>query len=65
MKDSHLYKRMNDYFAMKSLVGMIETSDLPTVVQLYNNITEQASDHPKYPAIAQAYNKRIRDSENI
>jgi hypothetical protein len=64
MKDSHLYKRMSDYFAMKSLVGMIETCDVPTVVQLYNNITEQASDHPKYQAIVQAYNKRMTN-ENI
>ncbi len=64
MKDSHLYKRMNDYFAMKSLVAMIESHDLPTVVQLYNNITEQASDHPKYQAIVQAYKKRL-SNENI
>ena len=55
---------MSDYNAMRSLIKLIETGDTITVMQLYDNITKEASDHVKYPAIVQAYKNRMQN-ENI
>lgn len=59
MKDSHIYQRMTNPSVVKTYIHMINTYELETVHDLFNNITKQADDHPRYTAILEAYNNRI------
>jgi hypothetical protein len=59
MKDSHIYQRMSNPSVIKTYVHMINTYSLDTVVELYNNITAQADDHPRYDIIKQSYEARL------
>jgi hypothetical protein len=43
---------------------MIKTNDLDTVKALVGNITLEASDHPKYNAIVDAYASRTHHDNN-
>lgn len=66
MKDTHLYTRLSQYNSFKSLLNLINTSDIPTVKELFANITREANDHPKYIAIKEAYVKRVgKDSTTV
>jgi len=60
MKDSHIYQRMSNPTVIKTYVHMINTYEMDTVTELYNNITKQANDHPRYNAIVEAYNARLQ-----
>ena len=64
MKDSHLYKRMSNPSAVKVYLQMIRTYEMDTVHDLYNNLTKEASDHPRYPVIKETYDERV-NKENI
>lgn len=59
MKDSHIYERMSNPNVVKTYIHMINTYELETVHDLFNNITNQANDHPRYTAILEAYNNRV------
>lgn len=58
MKDSHIYQRMNNPMVMKTYTNMIRNYEMDIVNDLYNNITKNASDHPRYSAIVEAYEAR-------
>jgi hypothetical protein len=60
MKDSHIYQRLTNPSVVKTYIHMINTYELETVNDLFNNITKQADDHPRYTAILEAYNNRIK-----
>jgi hypothetical protein len=60
--NKHLYDRLNNPFAVKALVNIIKSSDMETVEELYANITRDASNHPRYAAITQAYNERVNNA---
>lgn len=64
MKGSHLYERMNNPTAVKGYFTMIKTNDMEIVKALVGNLTLEANDHPRYPAILQAFQERMQ-SENI
>lgn len=59
MKDSHIYNRMNDTKVVKVYLNMIRENALQDVKHLVGNITLEASDHPRYPAIMTAYEQRL------
>lgn len=58
MKDTHLYARMSQYNSFRSLVNVMNTESLSVITEVYNNITKEASDHPKYSVIKEIYDKR-------
>lgn len=60
MKDSHIYQRMSNPSVIKTYVHMINTYEMDTVTELYNNITKQADNHPRYNVIVEAYNARLQ-----
>jgi hypothetical protein len=62
MNKKHLYERLDNPFAVKSLVNIIKTSDMEVVEELYANITRDASNHPRYEAIVKAYNERVNNA---
>lgn len=62
MKDSHLYKRMNDVNVFKVFMNMIKTSDEQTAKDLFANLTVHAKDHPKYDNIRAAYVGRFSNT---
>jgi len=51
---------MSNPTVIKTYVHMINTYEMDTVTELYNNITKQANDHPRYNAIVEAYNARLQ-----
>ena len=57
---THLYERLNNNNVAKVLLRMIENSELNVAKELFDNITEQAKNHPRYPNLLQAYQKRIQ-----
>ena len=59
MKDSHIYQRMSNPNVIKTYVHMLNTSDMETVTELYNNISVNANDHPRYTVIKEAYEARL------
>ena len=59
MKDSHIYQRMSNPSVVKTYVHMLNTSDMATATELYNNITVNANDHPRYTVIKEAYEARL------
>jgi hypothetical protein len=59
MKDSHIYNRMNDTQVVKVYLHMIKENPIENVKHLVGNITLEASDHPRYPAIMTAYEARL------
>jgi len=59
MKDSHIYNRMNNPNVIKTYLHMINTLDIANVKFLVGNITLEASDHVRYPAIMEAYTNRM------
>lgn len=59
MKDTHLYQRMTSPQAVKVFLHMIKNDNEHVVKELYDNITREASDHPRYPAIQEAYKQRF------
>lgn len=59
MKGKHLYERLSNPQAVKTYIGMINTNDIELVKVLVGNITMEADDHPRYPAIVAAYQDRL------
>lgn len=55
MKDSHIYKRMNEPRIYKGYVRMIRESSIDVAKALLDNITTHASDHPKYQTLIEIY----------
>lgn len=64
MKDSHIYQRMNNPKVVKGYLNTILHKDLQLAQQLFGNITLVASDHPRYPAIVDAYQNRLNRENN-
>lgn len=60
MKDTHIYQRMSNPQVMKTYLNMINTYELDTVKQLFENITKDAHDHPRYNVLKSAYEARIK-----
>ena len=59
MKDSHMYKRLSDANGYKALVNMLKNQPTHIAEQVFENITDQADDHPKYEAIKEIWLKRF------
>ena len=64
MKDSHLYQRMSNPSAVKVYMNMIQFYELDIVHELYNNLQKNADDHPRFPAIKEAYEARLASENN-
>ena len=62
MKDSHFYTRMSDGVGYKALVNMIKNQPLHLAEQVFDNITTEAEDHPKYEQIKQIWEERLQNS---
>lgn len=65
MKDSYIYQRMNSHQVMKSYYNILRTAEMSIVQDLYNNITENADDHPNYPTIVEVYQERLNADNNL
>jgi len=50
---------MNDTQVVKVYLHMIKENPIENVKHLVGNITLEASDHPRYPAIMTAYEQRL------
>lgn len=61
MKDTHLYIRLNDYNAFRSIASMLRTYDLDTVKEIYNNLLNDAHDHPKFNTLKLIYEDRVNE----
>ena len=61
MKDSHLYQRLDNINAFKVYCTMFRTYELETVKEIYDNLTIQASDHPKYQTLKDIYEARLNE----
>lgn len=59
MKDSHLYERLSNLQGFKSLFHIIRNGDENLATEVYENVTLEANDHPKYNAIKAAYEHRF------
>lgn len=59
MKQSHIYQRMNDNRIVKGYIKLLRESDLTTAKLLFQNITLEAYDHPRYLDIKQIYEARL------
>jgi len=59
MKGTHLYERMNNSKVLTCYMNMINNSVEATAMELFANLTKEASDHPKYINIKLAYDKRF------
>lgn len=64
MKGTHIYDRMSNPTVVKTYINMINKNDLENVKFLVGNITLEANDHPRYPAIMEAYNNRLIRENN-
>lgn len=64
MKGTHIYDRMSNPTVVKTYINMINENDLENVKFLVGNITLEANDHPRYPAIMEAYNNRLIRENN-
>jgi len=62
MKDSHFYKRLDDQTGFKALVNMLKNQPLNIAEQVFENITTEAEDHPKYEQIKQVWEQRLEQS---
>lgn len=65
MKGKHLYERLSNPQVVKTYIHMINNNDIELVKALVGNISMEADDHPRYPAIVEAYNNRLHREENI
>jgi hypothetical protein len=50
---------MSNPSVVKTYVHMLNTSDMATVTELYNNVTMNANNHPRYTVIKEAYEARL------
>lgn len=64
MKDSHIYERMNNPKVVKGYLNTILNQELWIAQALYGNITLEANDHPRYPAVHDAYQNRMNRENN-
>lgn len=64
MKNTHLYKRLGNHTALCGYVNKIMHSDIQIAKFLVGNISVEADDHPKYPLILHAYQKRLQHEQN-
>ena len=64
MKDSHIYQRMDNPKVVKGYLNTILHEELYIAKALFANITLEANDHVRYPAIVDAYTNRINREEN-
>lgn len=59
MKDSHIYSRMSNPTVIKTYMNMLKTLEYVQAKELFDNITNQAHDHPKYQIIYDTYMERF------
>ena len=59
MKDSHIYSRMSNPTVIKTYLNMLKTLDFNQAKELFDNITKDAHDHPKYKMLEQTYMERF------
>jgi len=64
MKNSHIFERMNNPKVVKGYLHTILYSEYDIATELYNNITVEALDHPRYQAIKDAYDNRQNVERN-
>lgn len=58
MKDSHIYSRMSNPIVIKTYLNMLKTLDFNQAKELFDNITREAVDHPRYQVIHDTYMER-------
>lgn len=59
MKNSNIYKRMDDPNVITYYLDVIDTKPLQEVKFLVGNITLEANDHVLYPIIIKAFQQRL------
>lgn len=64
MKDSHLYKRLDNNYSFRSIVTTIAKHDFDVVTEMFNNLTNEAYDHPRYNHIKSLYEERVKNERS-
>ena len=64
MKGTHLYERMSNPNVVKTYIHMINNNEIELVKALIGNLSMEADDHPRFPAIVEAYTNRLIREEN-
>ena len=62
--DRHLYDRLSNHEVLCNYIEKIQTMDIELAKILVGNITMLAQDHPKYPILVYAYQKRLQDEQH-
>lgn len=56
----HYMDRMTNYMSYRVYANMIKTNDTNTVQNLYDNLIQHVSDHPKWPSLLELFKTRIK-----
>lgn len=59
MKGNHIYTRLDNYQVVRIYSNMLRNEPLDVATELFDNITREAHDHPKYVALKEIYDNRI------
>ena len=59
MKDSHIYSRMSNPTVIKTYLNLLKTLEYVQAKELFDNITREAVDHPRYQVIHDTYMERF------
>lgn len=62
-KESYLYQRMKNPNVVLYYINMIKTCDIDIANKLFDRLTQEANDHPRYNDIKKIYEERFEHNK--
>lgn len=59
MKGTHLYERLSTVIGYHAVMNFIRKEEESLAKQAFINVTNEASDHPKYQGLKMVYEQRF------
>jgi len=64
MRNTYFYERLNNKQTVETYIEKINTYELEFAKVLLGNIYLEANDHPRFPILLRAYQKRLQDEQH-